>query len=599
MLLCLLLVAGCTRAERANRAQTSVERRPYTHLRFDNDPAQFHFAIVGDRTGRHRDGVFEKGLAKLNLLRPELVMSVGDLIEGYTQDEAEIDQEWDEIAGFTAKLDAPFFYVPGNHDLSNPVQQKKWRDRFGRSYYHFVYRNVLFLALNTYDPEQRISPEQIAYVAATLKENPGVRWTCVFMHEPLWDYKKPTGWADVEELLQDRPYTVFAGHYHTYTKYLRHDRRYIVLATTGGGMKDGLTGPELGSFDHITWVTMRPDGPLLANIELDAIHDEDVRTEAMADLINRVLRGEVMEISPVLTTRDKFDRADVALTVKNDSDVPMSASGTIPMVGALHVAPDTFDVSVPAKGQATVRAELRAEVPVVPSALAPLAVRWTATYAPPGRNPVRVPRVDRIAAERVADCPARATPVVVDGKLDEWTRFPFSAKAKDPKDCSYEFAVEHDVNFVYIAVKTTDDRAVLNSKKEPWSQDGVEVRFDARPDPLRSQGRGHGEFKDILVISQSPADKQGGERVLYSATELPPGVNAACAVTPTGHATEIAIPVSYLNERQGGGAWSGFRLNVTVDDFDAVAGPLKALWWRPDWRGGETFAGSGTFQRKD
>jgi hypothetical protein len=68
--------------------------------------------------------------------------------------------------------------------------------------------------------------------------------------------------------------------------------------------------------------------------------------------------------------------------------------------------------------------------------------------------------------------------------------------------------------------------------------------------------------------------------------------------TPTGHAAEIAIPMSYLDSRQGG-AWKRFRMNVTVDDYDAVVGPLKALLWRPDWRYGDTFAGSGTFERKD
>jgi hypothetical protein len=40
-------------------------------------------------------------------------------------------------------------------------------------------------------------------------------------------------------------------------------------------------------------------------------------------------------------------------------------------------------------------------------------------------------------------------------------------------------------------------------------------------------------------------------------------------------------------------------MNVVVDDYDTVAGPLKALWWRPDWRSPDTFAGSGTFERKD
>ena len=79
-------------------------------------------------------------------------MSVGDLIEGYTRDEAQIDAQWNEFQSFVANLKMPFFYVPGNHDLSNEMQHRKWAERFGRKYYHFVYRDVLFLCLEQRRP---------------------------------------------------------------------------------------------------------------------------------------------------------------------------------------------------------------------------------------------------------------------------------------------------------------------------------------------------------------------------------------------------------------------------------------------------------------
>ena len=580
--------------------------RPWTHLRFDNNPDHFQFAIVGDRTGQHRPGVFEKGLEKLNLLRPEFVMSVGDLIEGYTKDEAEIDQQWDEIEGFTGRLDAPFFYVAGNHDMANPAQAKKWRERFGPAYYHFVYRDVLFLCLNTYDPESRLSSEQIAYVERALRANPNVRWTCVFMHEPLWDYKKKeNGWPEVEKLLAHRPYTVFAGHYHAYTKYVRNDRRYFVLATTGGGMKKGPLGPELGAFDHVTWVTMMPQGPRIANLALDGIHDEDIRTEVAATLINRVLNGNVLQVSPVHTTHGTFERAKATLTFQNDAEVPMTVRASIPPRGALRVTPETIETTVPAGSQKTVGVELIAQSPTPVSEVDPLAVKWTATFEPPGQPAVRVPREDVVAVEQIATIPVRAKPVVIDGNLEEWTSFPHAyeptAATKPPQwggpsDCSYQFAIEHDDEYLYVAVKTIDDRAILNPLKEPWSQDGVEIRLDARPEPDRSQGRGRGEMKDILVVSMSPGETPD-QMVLYSADQLPAGVKAVCVKTPTGHAAEVAVPASYLDQKQGG-PWKALRLNIAVDDFDKPAGPLRALWWRPDWRSGATYSGSGTFQRK-
>ena len=72
---------------------------PWTDLQFRNDPDAFQFAIVTDRTGGLRAGVFPDGVRKADLLQPEFVMSVGDLIQGYTEDEAELDRQWDEFAG--------------------------------------------------------------------------------------------------------------------------------------------------------------------------------------------------------------------------------------------------------------------------------------------------------------------------------------------------------------------------------------------------------------------------------------------------------------------------------------------------------------------
>src|SRR5688500_4242016 len=146
------------------RISADARPNPWTSLKLNNDPKNFQFAIVSDRTGGHRPGVFEDAVTKLNLLQPEFVMSVGDLIEGYTKNVVEIERQWDEFQSFTAKLKMPFFYVPGNHDYSNEVMAAKWKERFGRSYYHFVYRNVLFLCLNSEDPQRNIGAEQLAYV---------------------------------------------------------------------------------------------------------------------------------------------------------------------------------------------------------------------------------------------------------------------------------------------------------------------------------------------------------------------------------------------------------------------------------------------------
>jgi hypothetical protein len=253
------------------------ERNPWTHLRLNNDPADFQFAVVGDRTGGHRAGVFRHAVDVLNLLQPEFVLSVGDLVEGYTEDPAVAAAEWREFDAEVGRLQMPFFYVPGNHDLGNAFLNRVWRERYGRRFYHFVYRDVLFLLLNSDDPSLAgdIGPEQLLYVRRTLQENQDVRWTAVCLHRPLWTEEDVarTGWLEVEKALADRPYTIFAGHVHAFQRYVRHGREYYQLATTGG--ESALRGLAHGEFDQVAWVTMKRDGPLVANVLLDGVHGGD------------------------------------------------------------------------------------------------------------------------------------------------------------------------------------------------------------------------------------------------------------------------------------------------------------------------------------
>lgn len=255
------------------------ERNPVTHLRIAQDEDEFQFAIVSDRTGGHRANVFAQAAQKLNLLQPEFVVSVGDLIEGGKKKPEQLQAEWKEFDGFVQQLQMPFFYVPGNHDVGAAETTKVWKDKLGRTYYHFLYREVLFLMLNNDDPpgsNGHIGKEQIAYARKVLEANKNARWTVVVMHRPLWNANNgaKNGWGEVEAALEGRQYTVFVGHVHRYQKFVRNGQNYYQLATTGGGSL--MRGVDQGEFDHIVWVTMKKDGPVLANILIDAVHNESL-----------------------------------------------------------------------------------------------------------------------------------------------------------------------------------------------------------------------------------------------------------------------------------------------------------------------------------
>ena len=273
----------------------SAGGQPWTHLNFQDDPEDFRFAIVPDRAGGDHRGAFTNALAKVNLMRPEFVMTVGDLVTGIVGPNV-LRKQQAELTNMTAKVIAPFFYVVGNHDITrsrpaytnnNEESRMVWKEFYGENtYYSFTYKKCLFICLNTMEgrdlrkKQVGITDGQYAWARKTLAENADVRWTFLFMHQPgEW---RTDAWEEFEKNdLKDRRYTVFAGDWHEYLHARRYGRDYYILSVAGGvsanNKADGRTllGPEYGEMDHITWVTMQKDGPHVVNLKLDGIFAGD------------------------------------------------------------------------------------------------------------------------------------------------------------------------------------------------------------------------------------------------------------------------------------------------------------------------------------
>jgi len=239
-LLAVSLLAGCSNT--ANKLTIDIDPgpNPWIHLNFNNNHGNLQFAVIADRTGANRPGIFTQAIEKLNQLQPEFVMSIGDLIEGYTEDTQELTSQWDELDGMVQQLHMPFFYVAGNHDITNQTMLDIWNQRLGKTYYHFVYKDVLFLCLNTEDPPQGsnyvyISDEQMKYFENVLAQHPDVRWTFLFQHKPSWHElygRNDTSLPKFQSMLAGRDYTIFAGHHHAYQKSTINSQDHYILATT-------------------------------------------------------------------------------------------------------------------------------------------------------------------------------------------------------------------------------------------------------------------------------------------------------------------------------------------------------------------------------
>jgi len=279
--------------------------KPWTSEIFEATEPDFTFAIISDLTGGERPGVYSRAVAQLNLLDPTFVLSVGDLIEGGTEDTLQLKKEWDSFDARTSNLTMPFFHLGGNHDLTNPEMRSFWNKRYGPRYYHFRYRDVLFLMMDSEDysekrmyeiyqardtalrvingelegkyeestyynmPERRLGSlgaEQLAYFTEVLEEQKDVRWTFVLMHKPLWLREGNNGLGGLETILKERNYTVFNGHFHSFSHRMRHDMEYIMLGTTGGAQNP----EDPNAFDHISLVRMA-DKPVITHLKLEGI----------------------------------------------------------------------------------------------------------------------------------------------------------------------------------------------------------------------------------------------------------------------------------------------------------------------------------------
>lgn len=215
-----------------------------------------------------------------------------------------------------------------------------------------------------------------------------------------------------------------------------------------------------------------------------------------------------------------------------------------------------------------------------------------------------------IAPTAQQSCKVALNRVAVDGDLSDWLELPFLVdkpqKEGDvsawsgPSDLSYRFGSMYDEQFFYVAIQTTDDTINSVPVTPPWVQDGVEARIDARPESERLFGEGKNEFQEILLVAISPSLKGEAARSAFDSPKLPEGTKAVCVATATGHNTEIAIPISYLNAKAGEN-WSAVRLNIVVNDFDGEYRGFSGdrLWWQPDWRYSDNTWGSGTFFKQE
>jgi hypothetical protein len=117
-------------------------------------------------------------------------------------------------------------------------------------------------------PKVEFPEEQRAWFKKVPSDNKDVRRTFVFPHEPVWDDPSDS-FKEIDQAIQGRDYTCFAGHTHYYDHDLIIGHEYITV----GSARAAFVHDGPGNVDMLTWVTITENGPQIAGIVLKGIFD--------------------------------------------------------------------------------------------------------------------------------------------------------------------------------------------------------------------------------------------------------------------------------------------------------------------------------------
>src|ERR1700693_3086493 len=145
--------------------------------------ADFHFAILGDRTGEAQPGIYEQVWKETAADHPAFVVTVGDTIQGL--DDATADREWREALKIFIK-GIPLYLTPGNHDIWSDLSETLYRKYSRRPiHYSFDHEQAHFTILDN-SREDQFSASELSWLEADLHAHEKQPLKFVVSHRPSW-----------------------------------------------------------------------------------------------------------------------------------------------------------------------------------------------------------------------------------------------------------------------------------------------------------------------------------------------------------------------------------------------------------------------------
>jgi predicted phosphodiesterase len=408
-------------------------------------------AILGDRTGDHQEGIYEGIVAEVERMRPDIVMTVGDMIEGYTSDTAQMREQWDEYLEIVKPLGARLHFTPGNHDITSDAMEPAYRTRIGEPYHSFDYRSIHFVVLDVsrWESTPELPAAQLAWLSADLAANQNACYTLVFFHKPFWYRTIGDSRADSLHTLfrANGVDAVFTGHFHQYFSADFDGIKYTSLGSSGGETEES---PD-GLLYQFGWVTIDGEGIHVAPVKSEAVLPWTVQSLAQARAANSVQTSGITYARPLLMTDDlKVTGGTITALVRNPlSNADYSDTLRWDSPQGWSVAPAVAAFTVPGGGETTV--EFDVSPPDSVTTMPSLSTRLP--YAE-GQT-TRVSRTLEVA--RTTACAKADGGVTIDGQLTEpcWRKPQSVLLAADgtvSKQDSTAFYFAYDRENLYMAV---------------------------------------------------------------------------------------------------------------------------------------------------
>ncbi|MDY7010297.1 MAG: sugar-binding protein [Planctomycetota bacterium] len=542
-----------------------------------NSPDTFRFVVLSDRTGGHIPGLWAQSVAETNRLKPDFVMFIGDLIEGYTDDEKEIRRQWTHIDAITRRLDAPFFYCPGNHDVLPDACRKIYTELHGvagKAWYSFDYRRCHFIVADSsamIGKDKKLADDQWAWLKKDLAgANKVSDHVFVFIHHPMNYGSRIPSWNRLRKMLDAKKTTVFSGHWHSPLSYdLEDGVPYYMISATAAGSGGAPENPnrEIGEFQSYAHVVVDRGKPTISFVPLGEILPHDFIDRSvilrLRTLIEAATLGSVTGAGGEVTLK---------LPNTTDADAACRLTWTGRDKWFVGGRPGIETITIPA-GKTIERTYRIA--PSGPGEISPvLFIHYEITAE---SRTMQITR--KLPLQIVASLTARPVKsITIDGKLDDWAdasthltntreRVKYKPEAwSGQEDCSFDTRIGYDDENLYLAIDVTDDVVVGSEGGSQWERDGVMIFWDPRPPDQRG-----GRFADPCKMVRIWAS--------HVTIGLQKGTIQGCRMVSRrregGYTFELAIPFSAIDKDFKPAAGQTFGLEIVVHDKDKT--PAQAI----------------------